>query len=111
MKMKTIAFGALATILASCATPPERIAPASVPAGSYAALDCTTLAAEQAKVDAELAAVSKQQNEAVMGDAVGVFLVGVPMTSAMGGDKETEVAVAKGKIEGIKAEWLRKGCG
>jgi hypothetical protein len=110
MKTKMIAAGVSAALLAACATPPEKIAAASIPTGSYATLDCAALAAEQAKNETELAAVSKQQNEAVMGDAVGVFLIGVPMTSAMGGDKETEVAVAKGKIEGVKAERIRKGC-
>nr|NEH91309.1 hypothetical protein [Rhizobium laguerreae] len=33
-------------------------------------------------------------------DAVAVFLIGVPTASTFGGEKEGQVAVAKGKVQG-----------
>lgn len=46
---------------------------------------------------AGLAALEKQQSSAATGDALGVFLIGVPTTSLTGGDKAGEIAVEKGK--------------
>jgi hypothetical protein len=70
---------------AGCATPPDKIA------GVPNAGPCT-------KADRErLAIVSNQQNKAVTGDALGVFLIGVPVSSMSGGDHETEIAILKGR--------------
>jgi hypothetical protein len=57
-----------------------------------------------------LAALSKQQNQAATGDAVGVFLIGVPASSTFGGDKEGVLAVSKGKVNAIEASLKSKGC-
>lgn len=78
---------------------------------AYSNLDCQALAREYLKEQASLSAVSKQQHDAATGDAVGVFLVGVPMSSTFGGDKEGQVAVAKGKVNAIEANLKTKGCG
>lgn len=110
MKTKTIAFGVCALLLAACATPPENVAAAKIPAGSYAPLDCAALAKEEEAASYAVASLSASQNEAAAGDAVGVLLLGVPVSSALGGDKETDLSLAKGKFEAIKAERLRKGC-
>lgn len=77
---------------------------------AYSNLDCQALAREYLKEQASLSAVSKQQHDAATGDAVGVFLVGVPMSSTFGGDKEGQVAVAKGKVNAIEANMKAKGC-
>ncbi len=57
-----------------------------------------------------MAAVSKAQNDAATGDAFGVFLIGVPMSSTFGGDKEGQVAVNKGKVQAIENALKAKGC-
>ena len=45
-------------------------------------LDCKRIAGEELIAENEkLAALSKAQNSAATGDAVGVFLIGVPMSS------------------------------
>ncbi|WP_292147882.1 hypothetical protein [Mesorhizobium sp.] len=44
-----------------------------------------------------LATLTNQQNEAANGEALGVFLIGVPVASMSGGDRETEIAVLKGR--------------
>ena len=50
-----------------------------------------------------LSTLSVQQNNAVAGDAVGVFLIGVPVSSLSGGDKAGEIAATKGKIIALEA--------
>ncbi|ESZ46288.1 hypothetical protein X730_18695 [Mesorhizobium sp. L103C565B0] len=71
--------------LAGCATPPDKIAgvPNSGP--------CT--AADRQR----LAVISNQQNKSASGDALGVFLIGVPLASMSGGDHEAEIAILKGR--------------
>jgi len=59
---------------------------------------------------AALATVSKQQHEAATGDAFGVFLIGVPMSSTFAGDKEGQVSVAKGKVQAIQSAMMSKRC-
>ena len=75
----------LLACLAACATPPDKIAgvPNSGP--------CT--AADRQR----LAVISNQQNKSATGDALGVFLIGVPLASMSGGDHEAEIAILKGR--------------
>lgn len=68
------------------------------------------LAQEYLKEKTALFAVSKQQNDAATGDAFGVFLIGVPMSSTFGGDNKGQVAVTKGKVNAIEANLRSKGC-
>ena len=44
-----------------------------------------------------MALVSNQQSKAASGDALGVFLIGVPVASLAGGDHEAEIAILKGR--------------
>lgn len=102
---------ALALAVSSCAKRPDAIVPADIPMAAYTSLDCNALSVELAKEQASLSAVSKKQHDAAAGDAFGVFLIGVPMSSTFGGDKEGEVAVAKGKVQAIQSASMSKGCG
>ncbi len=97
-------------ILASCAKRPDAIVPVDIPMGAYTNLSCKELDQELLKEQLKLAAVSKEQNQAATGDAVGVFLIGVPASSVFGGDKEGDVAVAKGKVQAIENARMSKGC-
>ena len=71
---------------------------------------CQPLAQELVKEQSILASLSKQQNQAATGDALGVFLLGVPASSTFGGDKEGQVAVSKGKVNAIESAIKSKGC-
>jgi len=42
-----------------------------------------------------------------MGDAVGVFLIGVPVSSLSGSDKEGLIATSKGKVTALETRLLR----
>jgi len=105
-----VAAGALAAILAGCAKNPDAIAPISMPVNAYAGLSCDQLAVEHRRSAAALAAVSQQQKQAATGDAVGVFLIGVPVSSLSGGDKEGLVAQHKGEIVAIEGAMRAQRC-
>lgn len=107
---RVILLPAALAILAGCAKRPDAIAPASFPMEAYAGLSCPQLAQAHANEKARLAGLSAAQDSAATGDAVGVFLIGVPTASAFGGDKEGEVAVSKGKVQAMEAAALRKSC-
>lgn len=100
----------VAVALASCATRPENIQAAAIPATTYATLDCVALIKEQEAVKYQVTSLTVSQSEAATGDAVGVFTLGIPVSSALGGDKEAELSLAKGKARALETERLRKGC-
>src|SRR6478736_1103216 len=97
---------ALALGVSGCAKRPDAIVPTDIPMAAYTNYSCQQLAQEMVKEQTSLSAVSKQQNDAATGDAVGVFLVGVPMSSTFGGDKEGQVSVAKGKVQAIQSAMM-----
>lgn len=103
-------LAALALALAGCAKNPDAIAPITMPANAYAGLTCEQLAAEHQRSSAALAAVSEQQKQAATGDAVGVFLLGVPVSSLSGADKEGLVALHKGEIVAIEGAMRSQQC-
>lgn len=88
--MKRLLLAGIAVTLLStgCATRPANIV--AVPNAG----PCTQ--ADRAK----LATLSKQQSDAATADTIGVILIGVPMASAIGGDKEAEIAILKGRCNG-----------
>lgn len=110
MRIQTVFFIALLAVSASCAKRPDAIVPADVPMAAYSNQGCDGLAREYLAEQEKLTALSKQQNDAATGDAVGVFLIGVPMSSTFGGDKEGQIAVSKGKVNAIEASLKSKGC-
>jgi hypothetical protein len=90
MKISILAAagGLSLALLAGCATPPERIA--AVPNAG----PCTAGDRER------LALLSSKQSRAATSDAVGVFLIGVPVASLSGADNEAEIAILKGRCGG-----------
>lgn len=94
---------AAAVTLAACARSPDAIAPVPMPAGMFATTSCAAARAEQAATTARLTALSAQQQSAVTGDALGVFLIGVPVSSLTGADQEGLIATEKGKLLALNA--------
>ena len=102
MKQLLPIFLAASLALAACAPGPDAIAPVSM-AGTY---DRTSCAQAQVALTAEratLAALSEQQRNAQTGDAIGVFLLAVPVSSLTGGDKTGLIATSKGKVLALEA--------
>jgi hypothetical protein len=57
----------------------------------------------------ELDKFSKLQDEKATGDAVGVFLLGIPF-SKLSGDHEGDVARLKGEVEAIETAQIKNKC-
>ena len=85
---KIMIAAAIAAALAGCATPPERIKPTA-----NDGQPCT--AADRQRLEE----LSKVQKATANNDAVGVFLIGLPMGSMAGKDHEAEIAALKGRCE------------
>lgn len=110
MKILVLVTLTLGLAVSACAKRPDAIVPVDIPMAAYSNLSCQGLAHELSRERANLAVLSKQQNEAATGDAVGVFLIGVPTSSTFGGNKEGHVAVSKGKVNAIENVWRSKSC-
>lgn len=107
---KLVALAA-ASIVVGCAKNPDAIAPMTMPVNAYSGLDCKQLSAEHQRSSLALQQVAADQRQAVTGDAVGVFLIGVPVSSLTGADKEGLVAQHKGELIAIESAQRNLNCG
>jgi hypothetical protein len=99
----------LVLVLAGCASRPETIRASFVSYEKYTDLDCPQLAAKMADTRTELDKFSKMQDGKATGDAVGVFLLGIPF-SKLSGDYEGDVARLKGTVEAIDTAQIKTKC-
>lgn len=107
--MRTLSFLVLALgLLGACAKSPDAIAPVSM-GDAYQHVSCSKARTMLSEEEANLQALSVQQSNAATGDAIGVFLIAVPMSSVTGGDKAGEIAASKGKVEALKARLVTCG--
>lgn len=97
------------SVLSGCATRASGVAPLSVDASEYYHLSCTEAKAELETARQKEAALSRKQNNAATGDAVGVFLLAVPVGSVFGADVEGELALAKGQARALETA-VKKQC-
>lgn len=92
----------VALLVSACAQSPNAIEPVSM-GNAYANISCkqasTALAQERSKLDA----LEQKQRGAVAGDAFGVLLIGVPVSSLAGADVAGEIATSKGKVIALEA--------
>ena len=104
-------FLASATLLlvSACASRPEAISASYVSHEKYMDNDCTQLATKMTDARAELAKVSAMQDSKANGDAVGVFLVLIPV-SKLTGDHAGDVARWKGEVEAIDTAQIKMKC-
>ena len=100
----------LSVVVAGCAKRPDAIVPVDIPISAYSGQSCSSLRNDLDKERAKLTALSATQNSAATGDAVGVFLIGVPVSSLGGGDQEGNIAVSKGKVQAMEFAMKTKGC-
>jgi len=100
--MKSVLIAAAALSLAACAKSPDSIAPVSM-GNAYAGVPCQQAAADLRAERVALAELEGKQRDAVAGDAVGVFLIGMPVSSLTGGNVEGQIAASKGKAMALEA--------
>lgn len=96
--------------ISACAKKPEEIAAADIGQGAYRGQSCSQLASSLTSQRHNLENLSAAQRDAAAGDTVGVILLGLPLSSMSGNNKETAIAVTKGHIQQIEAERQRKNC-
>ena len=94
---KLMILTALCLSVTACAKRPDAIAPVGL-GDAYAGTSCSQARADLVSEKANLDALSAAQNQAATGDAIGVFLILVPVSTLTGADKEGEIAASKGKI-------------
>ncbi|MEL7259468.1 MAG: hypothetical protein AAFN80_16795 [Pseudomonadota bacterium] len=100
----------MALAVCACAKAPENIAAVPIETQSFAGMSCSQLNQKNIEQQQLLKALSSQQKQTQAGDAWGVFLLGLPVSSMSGSDKETEIAVTKGRIDAIERRKGQKGC-
>lgn len=101
--MKRIILGLLAAAsVSACAQSPASIPPVSM-GDAYSSVSCVKA---QRMLQQEMSlqpSLYAAQQSAQAGDAIGVFLIGVPVSSLAGNDMEGEIAANKGKILALQA--------
>lgn len=95
------------SLIAGCAKSPSSIAPVAVASSEYADFSCQQLQVEMMTNETELNDAIRRQNNAQAADALGVFLVLIPV-SALTGDAESDVALNKGEKIAIERELDRR---
>ena len=93
-------FGALlvgALTVSACAKGPDAIAPVSM-GNAFSTLSCTQAKQMLLTERQTLAALEAKQKSAVVGDAIGVLLIAVPVSSLTGNDVEGALGTSKGKV-------------
>ncbi len=95
--MKSYLALAALPVLAACAQSPASIQPVSM-GNAFASVSCAQARADLNVERQSLAALEAKQKGAVVGDAVGVLLIGVPVSSLTGSDRAGAIGAAKGKV-------------
>jgi hypothetical protein len=108
--MKRLVVLGLCAALAACAKAPEKIQAVAIDDATYQNMTCEHINRQKASYEGEYRSLAEQQRNASTGDAVGVLVLGVPGASLAGGDKETAIAVLKGKMEALARVSARQGC-
>jgi len=109
MKRYLVTVAVCAT-LATCAKPPEKIQAVTIDDAAYRGMTCDRIKLQKASYESDYEALAGMQQNAATSDAVGVVFRGVPGASLTGGDKETPIAVLKGKMEAIDRVSKQQGC-
>ena len=109
MKKLAVTLVAIATLTA-CAKQPDQIAAVEVAPDAYKSYSCSKLAAEKLSITQDLENLSAKQKSAANGDAWGVFLLGLPLSSMSGNDQEAMISIAKGKVQAIERAQVAKKC-
>lgn len=99
-----------APALFGCAADPDSIHPAYVSELVYDQYSCLQLGQEEAKLQSALTTVSKEQKDARSGDAWGVALLGVPVSSFSGKNVAAQVAEVKGNLNAVQEAEVKKSC-
>lgn len=76
----------------------------------YKAMDCAQLAAKSIDLNTRLNNDIAQQRRAANNDALGVFVIGMPVASMSGSDVGSEIALLKGEVNALHRVGIAKSC-
>ncbi len=99
---KNLVFCLMIMVVSGCAGRASTIPPVAVSSLEFRDMSCEetkSLLAMKVKVES---ALTRKQNNAALGDTVGVFLVLRPLGSVFGADVEGELAQAKGEVAALR---------
>lgn len=105
-----VSFAIVFVAMAGCASSPESIAPLEVSEAGYVSLDCDQLTQKQADLGKELNAAAESQRGVQTGDAIGVVLVGLPVSTIAGYNVADKIAQLKGEIQALQKVAESKNC-
>lgn len=108
MNMKIMLASALIVTTAACTPRPDSIAPVSM-TGAFDTMSCNQAINDLNTERKFLAELERQQNEAATADAIGVFLVLVPVSKLTGGDRAGAIGASKGKVIALEQRISRCG--
>lgn len=101
-KMMVGALLTAALAAGGCATRSTGVVPVAVSVNDYAAVECVKLADDLRVARLREDSLSDKQDKTAVLDAVGVFVVLLPIGSLMGKDVKGELAQAKGETLAIE---------
>jgi hypothetical protein len=112
LNMKRIStFGALlvgALAVSACAKGPDAIPPVSM-GNAFSTVSCNEAKQMLVAERQTLAALETKQRSAVVGDAIGVLLIAVPVSSLTGNDVEGAIGTSKGKVVALENRTMTCG--
>lgn len=109
---KIIAAIALITfpmVITACASRANSVAPVAVASSDYQSVSCDDARSLLVGARATESSLTRRQNNAATGDAVGVLLVLLPIGSIFGSDVSGELAAAKGEVIALERRIIT-GC-
>lgn len=104
---RVITFSVLGIAALTAACSPRAASIQPVPMGNaYSTLSCNEAVMMLNAERQNVATLSSAQNNAATGDAIGVFLIGVPVSNLTGGNKAGDLGAAKGKVIALEQRVL-----
>jgi hypothetical protein len=107
--LKYISIVVSTFFLLACANRPGSIHASYVSHEKFADLTCDQLITRQLSTHIRLERLSREQDGKATGDAIGVFLLGIPF-SKLSGDHEAEIAHLKGEMEALETAQVKAKC-
>lgn len=103
---KPIAAAACLIFAMACTPRADAIPPVSM-TGAFDSMSCNQASTALNSERATLTRLEQQQNSAATADAVGVFLVLVPISKLTGGDRAGELGASKGKVLALEQRVMK----
>lgn len=111
---RVIAALTAASILAGCASAPDKIAPAYVSPMQYGSYDCDQIRGEMIRVSAHVREVASVQQRKARNDeiatGVGLVLFWPALFFLMTDDQKEELSRLKGEYEALESAAIEKKC-